>query len=136
MKIEVIIQKADNRYELVINPEKDYPIDFGLFGEGHTVEEAIKDFYISLEDIKELYKDENRAFPNNLEFDFRYDLSSFLEYYSGVLSYAALERLTGVNQSQLSQYVQGYRKPSKKTTRKIEQKLHSFAQELKAVQFV
>ncbi|SRR5690554_245248 len=135
MKLEVIIQKAENRYELVINPAQDYNIDFGLFGEGATVKEAIEDFLISRDDIKELYEDENKIFPD-LEFQYKHDLPSFLEYYSRLISFAGLERLTGVNQSQLSQYVQGYRKPSKKTAKKIEEKLHSFAKELNQVQFV
>lgn len=135
MNLEIIIQKSDNRYELVINPNKEYGLNFGLFGEGATVKEAIEDFLISEEEIKELYKEENKTFPN-LEFEYKYDLPSFLEYYSKTISYAALERITGVNQSQLSQYVQGYRKPSKKTAQKIESKLHEFAREINQIQFV
>ncbi len=136
MNIEVLIQKDDNRYELVINPDKDYNLSFGLFGEGATVDEAIKDFYISKEEIEELYADEGREFPKDLEFSFKYDLPSFLQYYSKFFSYASLELLTGVNQAQLSQYVQGYRNPSKKTSQKIENALHNFAKELNQVQFV
>ncbi|MBS9773823.1 MAG: helix-turn-helix transcriptional regulator [Tenacibaculum sp.] len=136
MKVEVIVQKCENRYELVINPDIDYDLDFGLFGEGKTVKEAIADFHNSLEEIKEIYKEDNLTFPQGLEFTFKYDLASFLEYYSKMFSYASLERLTGVNQTQLSQYVQGYRKPSKKTSQKIEVALHNFAEELGQVQFV
>ena len=135
MKLEIIIQKAE-RYELVINPEKEYAINFGLFGEGATVKEAIEDFYISLEEVKEIYKDEKKDFPTNLTFDFKYDVASFLEYYSKVLSLAGLERLTGVAQGQLSHYLNGRRKPSKHTIKKIEKKLHAFGTELNQVQFV
>lgn len=135
MELEVIIQKAHNRYELVIDSTKDYNIDFGLFGEGSTVKDAIEDFLISCDDIKQLYKDDGKDFPD-LEFQYKYDLPSFLEYYSKMISFAGLERITGVNQSQLSQYVQGYRKPSKKTAKRIEEKLHDFAKELNQVQFV
>ncbi len=136
MQIEVIIQKCKNRYELVINPDIDYDLGFNGYGEGTTVDEAIQDFYNTLEEIKEIYEEDNMKFPQGLEFSFKYDLSSFLEYYSKVFSYASLERLTGVNQSQLSQYVQGYRKPSKKTTEKIEVALHNLAEELHQVQFI
>lgn len=69
MKIDVIIQKAEDRYELVIDPDKDYAISFGLFGEGQTVKEAIEDFLISQEEVRELYEEENRAFP---DLEFRY----------------------------------------------------------------
>jgi len=136
MELEVIIQKGENRYELVINPDKDYPMDFGLFGEGTTVKEAIEDFYISLEEVKDIYKDEKKDFPANLTFDFKYDMASFLAYYSNVLSLAGLERLTGVAQGQLSHYLNGHRKPSKHTIKKIEEKLHTFGKELHQVQFV
>lgn len=136
MELEVLIQKADNRYELVVNPELDYPIDFSLFGEGTTVKDAMEDFYISLEDMHELYTDENKDFPTNLKFVFKFDLASFLEFYAKKLGYSSLEKIVGVNQSQLSQYVQGYRNPSRATVRKIEKGLHEFANEISQVHFV
>ena len=70
-----------------------------------------------------------------MEFDFSYDVPSFLAYYKGLLTLAGLSRVTGINQSQLSQYVSGYRRPSAKTTKKIESSLHSFGQELSQVNF-
>ncbi len=136
MELEVIIQKGDNRYELVINPDKDYPLNFGLFGEGSTVKEAKEDFYISIDEMKELFKDEKKDFPKNLEFTFKYDVASFLEYYSKILTLAGLERLTGVAQGQLSHYLNGHRTPSKRTIEKIEKKLHAFGTELNQVEFI
>ncbi|MGY0408336.1 MAG: helix-turn-helix domain-containing protein [Polaribacter sp.] len=136
MELEVIIQKEDNRYELVINPNKDYAINFGLFGEGTNVKEAIEDFNISLADIKALYKEEGNALPDNLSFSFKYDVASFLEYYSKILTLAGLERLTGVAQGQLSHYLNGHRTPSKRTIEKIEKNLHNFGAELNQVQFI
>ncbi len=133
MKVTAIIEKTQYGYDVRMNDSK---FDFMLLGQGNTVQEAIDDFYISKEEMQELYNDENKAFPQDLEFAFNYDLSSFLEHYSKVFSYASLERLTGVNQSQLSQYVQGYRKPSKKTTQKIETSLHQLADELSHFSFL
>lgn len=135
MKIEVLISGNGKRYEAVIDPNKEYNLPFGLFGEGKTVKECISDFYASLDEMKTIYMEENKEFPNDLEFVFKYDTASFLQYYSTVFSFAALERLTGINQVQLSQYVSGYRRPSRKTTDKIEQRLRAFADELSAVQF-
>ncbi len=136
MKVEAIIQKGEKRYEIVINPDKDYNLDFGLFGEGASVKEAIGDFYTCLEDIRELFQDEGKEFPADLEFDFKYDLASFLEQYSKILTLAGLERLTGVAQGQLSHYLNGHRNPSKRTIEKIEQKLHEFGSELNQVHFI
>jgi transcriptional regulator with XRE-family HTH domain len=44
--------------------------------------------------------------------------------------------LTGVNQGQLSHYVTGRRKPSKRTVHKIEKELHNFASEISKIEFV
>ena len=45
-------------------------------------------------------------------------------------------RITGVNQKQLGHYISGYRHPSQKTAKKIEDGVHRFSQELSAVRFV
>ncbi|MFC2467438.1 MAG: DNA-binding protein, partial [Capnocytophaga endodontalis] len=113
----------------------DKTLNYGIHGEGETVEEALTDFKASYADMKALYKEEGKPFVE-ATFEFLYDLPSFLQHYSNVFSYAGLSRLTGVNQSQLSQYVQGYRKPTKRTSMKIQEKLHSLSQELRQIQFV
>lgn len=110
-------------------------VPFGLLGDGKTVKETIEDFYNSYEEMKAYYESEKKEFPN-LKFEFKYDVASFLSYYGMILSFAGLERLTGINQGQLSHYVTGHRKPSKRTTQKIEKKLHEFAEELHQLSFV
>ncbi len=136
MKVEVIIQKSEKRYEAVINPDRDYGLSFSLFGEGATVEETIEDFLISETEMKEMYEEDGREFPDDLEFVYKYDVASFLAAYSKVLSLAGLERLTGVAQGQLSHYLNGHRNPTRKTVEKIERNLHSFAKELSQVHFI
>ena len=79
--------------------------------------------------MKEYYDEIGKEFPD-LEFIYQYDTASFLEYYSKIISLAGLERLTGVNQGQLSHYLTGKRKPSTKTTQKIQRHLHAFGKEL------
>lgn len=134
-KVNAFIERgSDGSYGVYIDLE-DKTLNYGIHGDGATVNEAMEDFKICYEEMKAIYKEDKRDFVE-AEFSFKYDLPSFLEYYSKIFSYASLERLTGVNQAQLSQYVQGYRKPSKKTTEKIEVALHNFAQELNQVQFI
>ena len=70
----------------------------------------------------------------NLEF--YYDIPSFLQDYAYAFTLAGLQRITGVNQKQLGHYISGYRKPSSKTVRKIEDGIHRFSQQLSAVRFV
>ena len=60
--------------------------------------------------MKDVYKEQGLDFQEITSFKFQYDTASFLQYYSKILSLAGLERLTGVNQGQLSHYLTGRRK--------------------------
>ena len=81
------------------------------------------------------YKENDKSFEEvNLEF--YYDIPSFLQDYAYAFTLAGLQRITGVNQKQLGHYISGYRKPSNKTVRKIEDGIHRFSQQLSAVRFV
>jgi hypothetical protein len=42
--------------------------------------------------------------PPGLAFEIEYDVSSFLNYYSGILSKSGLEKITGISQKQQAQY--------------------------------
>jgi len=136
MKITAIIEKGtDGTYDVRFGDD-DKGLTFSLLGQGRTVQEAIEDFYNSRDEMKAYYEEEGKKFPKDLEFEFTYDIASFLQYFSKYLPLAALERLTGVNQGQLSHYMNGVRKPSKKTVEKIEVKLHEFGEELKQLHLV
>ena len=133
MKITAFIERGDDDTYSVFIP--DNPLPFGIFGDGDTVDEAINDFYDSLEEMKELFAEQKKEVPD-VEFEFKYDMASFLGKYSKVLSLAGLGRLTGVNQKQLGHYITGHRRPSARTVKKIEESLHSFAKELSQVSFI
>jgi hypothetical protein len=135
MRANVIIERGlDSTYDAYLDNAEN--LGFGLLGQGNTVKETIEDFYNSKNEMETYYKEVGKSFPENLEFVFKYDTASFLAYYSKVLSLAGLQRITGVNQGQLSHYVTGRRKPSAKTVEKIEKSLHSFAEEIRNVHFV
>ena len=89
---------------------------------------------LAVGEMQEVYAEEGSKFPD-VEFDFIYDMASFLNYYAYAFSLAGLARITGVNQGQLSHYVTGRRRPSKSTVEKIEQSLHDFANEIGQVKF-
>ncbi|MFA7493336.1 MAG: helix-turn-helix transcriptional regulator [Proteiniphilum sp.] len=137
MKIDVIVETgADKRFEAVIDPDKEYGLSFGLLGEGDSVQECIDDFYESVNEMKELYNKNEKEFPDNLKFTFKYDTASFLAHYSDMLSLSGLEKITGINQRQLSHYLNGVKKPRPETIQKIESAIHRFANELSQVNFV
>jgi len=132
---EIIFWFNRSTFATALKTKQYLTLTSNLFKEkGDTVEEAIEDFKLSYADMKTLYEEEGKEFQE-ATFEFLYDLPSFLQHYSHILSFAGLERLTGVNQAQLSQYVQGYRKPSTKTVEKIQNHLQAFGKELQQLQF-
>jgi len=131
-KVKVIVERgSDNRYSAYMDY---YECDFGLAGFGNSAKEAIEDFYLAYEEEKNMCLNERKVMPE-LEFDFHYDVCSFLDYYSGILSKSGLERVTGINQKQLWHYSSGNRHPKPATARKIQENLHRFADDLKQVKF-
>ena len=108
--------------------DNDDELGYGLKGEGSTVQEAIDDWYAHYEGMREFFKEEGQAFAE-AEFSFTYDLVSLLHFYAGRLTFSGLSKITGVSAAQLSQYANGYRNPSPKTTAKIEAALHTFGKE-------
>lgn len=131
-KIKTFIERSnDGSYSAYI---ENNTLNYGIHGTGKTAKEAVDDFMSAYEAMKEFYNMEGIDFEE-VDFEFQYDMSSFLQYYSKTLSLSGLERITGVNQRQLSHYATGRRKPCKKTVEKIENSLHSFAKELHQVHF-
>lgn len=133
-KIRVFIERGSDGTFGAYMPD-DNSLDWGVSGEGATIEAAISDFKAAYEDVKAYYKDNGKPFED-VAFQFSYDVPSFLNYYKGVLTLAGLGRVTGINERQLSQYVSGYRRPGEKTTRKIENALHRFGAELSGLRLL
>ena len=130
--INVVIERGiDGSFSAYIADDN---CEFGCIGEGKSVEETKADFMKAVGEMQEVYAEEGSKFPD-VEFDFIYDMASFLNYYAYAFSLAGLARITGVNQGQLSHYVTGRRRPSKSTVEKIEQSLHDFANEIGQVKF-
>ena len=131
--VKVIVECGkDGKYSAFMDC---YDYDFGLSGFGNTAKEALDDFYSCVEEEKAMCEKEGKIMPN-LKFDIHYDVTSFLDYYSGILSKSGLEKITGINQKQLWHYSSGKRHPKMATARKIQENLHRFADELRQVQFV
>ncbi|MBR5982576.1 MAG: helix-turn-helix transcriptional regulator [Bacteroidales bacterium] len=103
-----------------------------IAGYGDSVSEAMEDFKECHTETIEMWAKKGKKFPE-IEFDFRYDTVSFLQYYGKIISLAGLQRLTGINRHQLSHYVTGKSKPSAKTVAKIQQGVTTLGKELSNV---
>jgi hypothetical protein len=60
-------------------------------------------------------------------------MESLLSFYDGIITRAALSRLTGINEKQLGHYVCGRSKPRHQQSLKIVNALHSLGNELTAI---
>jgi predicted RNase H-like HicB family nuclease len=130
----IIIEKGlDGTYDARMEENKNLKIWF--YGQGNTVQEAIDDLYEAYKEAKEICEKEGDILPD-MNFKYKYDVASFLNYYSNKLTLAGLENITGINQGQLSHYVTGRKKPRPATVEKIERSLHSFAKEMEDLNFV
>lgn len=125
-----VAREKDGSYSIYVDDKA--PINYGLTGEGKTVEEAISDWNGTYEAMKESYASRGNDFKE-AEFTFIYDVASFLAYYGSLISFKGLSKVTGISAAQLSQYATGYRNPSPKTTAKIQDGLHIIARELSQV---
>jgi hypothetical protein len=131
--VNAVIERAkDGTYSIYMD---DDTVDYLVTGTGNTVEEAKSVFMGGYDDMRRYYVKQGKAFKE-VVFDFKYDMASFLSYYSKILSLAGLSRLTGINQQQLSHYVTGRRNPSPKTVEKMQTAIHHFAQDLNTVKFL
>ena len=132
-KVNAIIERAnDGTYSIYMDAPK---MNYLVTGTGSTAEEAINTFMGGYEDMKRLYAKKGKKFEE-VEFSFKYDMASFLSYYSKAFSLAGLSRITGINQGQLSHYMTGRRNPSKTTINKIQNSIHAFASDLGKVAFL
>jgi len=135
IKVKAFIERGnDGTYGVYVDLDEKR-LNYGIIGDGNTVEETIEDFKWGYIEMKESYKKINQYFQE-AEFEFHYDTASFLNYYTNYFSLAGLSRLTGIHQGQLSHYVNGTRNPSKQTIQKMDNSIHLFAKNLNQVQFV
>ena len=124
----------DAIYSVYVDLE-DNTLNYGIHGTGDTVKEAIEDFVSAYKAMKEFYLQKGKEFVE-AEFEYHYDMASFLQFYTNYFSLAGLSRMTGIHQGQLSHYVTGHRTPSRRTIEKIDSSIHHFAKTLSQVQFV
>lgn len=131
-KVNAVIERAsDGTYSIYSDADD---LSYLITGTGKSVEEAKKCFEGGYTDMKRYYEKIGKPFEE-VEMCYVYDVASFLNYYSNMLSLAGLSRLTGINPQQLSHYATGRRRPSPKTVKKITDAIHAFGRDLSAAQF-
>lgn len=107
----------------------------GIYGAGDTVAEAKKNLLEGLA----LYVKHNRGVPKwmktkSYKVIYKFDAESVLNYYRGIFTYAAMERITGINQKQIQHYASGTKRPRPAQLKKMEIAFHELGKELIALQ--
>jgi len=124
-KVNIVIERSNDLFSAYAENVE------GVYGAGDTVAEA-KNSVVKSIDLLQKYNKEN--IPSILKGDytlvFRFDVESFLNYYKGIFTNAALERLTGINQKQFQHYSTGLKKPRETQIKKIESAFHKLGGEL------
>lgn len=110
----------------------------GIYGEGESVKEVKEDILKAIALFKEHNDEKNipEELKGDYDIEWHFDVQSFLQYYSGIFTKAALERITGINQKQLGHYASGLKKPRKAQVEKIEIALHNFFDDMRMVHLV
>ena len=110
----------------------------GIYGGGDTVEKAKQSVLDAIQLIKEEFTPENipAILKGEYEIVYHFDVESLLNYYKGIFTNAALEKITGINQRQLQHYSSGLKKPRQPQLKKIEKGLHKLAAELQSLALV
>lgn len=131
-KIIVVIEKSSDHYGAYSENCS------SIFAGGDNVAEVKENVLEAIRLIKSEWKKEDipELLRGEYEIEYKFDVPSFLQYYSKIISLAGIERISGVNQTLLSHYISGFRKPSPKTAEKIETALHNLGKELSQVELV
>jgi predicted RNase H-like HicB family nuclease len=132
-RINVIIEKSTTNYSAFLAHHD------GCIATGGTLDELRKNMSEAVHLFIEGMKEDGDPIPSDLAGEYRlvyaYDVETFLSFYDNVFTRRAISLLTGINESLLSQYASGLKKPRRLQTKKIEESLHRLGQELLEVQF-
>lgn len=128
--IKIIIEKTDDMFSAFAENVE------GIYAGGDTVEEVKQSVLDSIRLLKEYNTNENipAILKGEYQISYKFDTVSLLNYYKGIFTNSALERITGINQKQIQHYATGHRNPRVDQRKKIETALHSLGKELLAVE--
>jgi len=123
-KINIIIEKTSTGFSA-------YSEDYAIFTTARTIPELIGN---TVEAANLYFEDEKIAITQE-NINFIIDFKQFFQYYK-VINAKFLARKIGMNETLLSQYVQGRKKPSDQQTNKILEGIHQIGRELSEINLI
>ncbi len=128
-KLKIIVERSKDFFDAYAENCE------GVYGAGASVAEAKQNVLEAIELMKANSADVPEILKGKYEVEYVFDTQSFLNHYSTIFTMAALERMTGIDQRQISRYASGLRHPRKAQITKFNSAIHSLSQELSQVQF-
>lgn len=124
MKFKFIVERTRTGYSAY---EQNHPI--------FTTGDTILELQMNALEASNLYMEEQGKRLTRSNLDFEIDFKQFFEFYK-VINAKHLAQRIGMNESLLSQYVTGKKKPSKKQVGRIIDGLHQIGKELLEINLV
>ena len=130
MKQRVIIESgADGRFSAYAPDMRNVPM-----GTRATVEETIQDFLTCIGEMRDVYREEGRPVPDELEadFDFQYDVSSLFAAFP-FLNMSRTAEAMGINASVMRRYASAGGRIAPGRKRAIEKGIRAIGERLRHV---
>lgn len=104
----------------------------GVYAAGDSIEAVKADTYKAIDAMKKNLPEAQwpKQIRGDFEIEWKIDVPSFLDYYSDYMSLAGMERVTGINQKQLSNYLNRRSVPRPRQADRIMTGIRKFATEL------
>ena len=129
-KVNVIVEYSDKNLSAYIEDAPIITTGKDLKEIKENMNEAIE---LYLESCKEMKIVPVPTLQGEIQFDYKIDAATFINYYSGIFTKAALSRITGINERQLWHYAAGIHKPRKQQLEKIQNGIDALTKELTSI---
>lgn len=130
MKVMAIVEKGSDGTYSIYSEQEISNHSFGGYGE--SVEEAKEDFMLSINEAKEMIKENTGTIPDefaNLQVTFKFDIASFFNYFDWI-NVSKFAQYAGINESKMRQYKSGVAFAGERTTNKILSAIKKMGSEL------
>jgi predicted RNase H-like HicB family nuclease len=129
----VIVERTDTGYSAYVDG-----VD-GIITVGDTFAELRGNMGEAIDVFLEASKEFNAEIPEILSGDyslnFKFDVQTFFEWLSKSMTQKGLSDIAEMNETLISQYSTGVKKPGPKQLKRMETALHRFADDLQAISF-
>jgi predicted RNase H-like HicB family nuclease len=132
-KLLILVEKTGTGYSSFI------PVIPGIASSGDTFDELRENVKEALDLYVETSREYGDPLPEILKgeyvLEFKFDIQSFLQWMSSVMSQRGLAEIASMNESLISQYASGIKKPGPKQLHRLETAIHRFADDLHSISF-